>query len=253
MNVRPARAESYDDEISLVDLAAVLVRSRRYFYIVFALVFGVGLAWALLAPAQYQYVSLFQTAQLSSNNYVESPETTIAVIKSQWLPEAKANYHDAHGKMLGVDVTLTNPEGTALIRLESEATGDSKDAVASLHQFLLDQVQGSLETKIKQKKASLEQNLAATQRVIEQLMASESGGNALAAAYDRQISLQGRLDSLADTSTLIIARESSEPVGPKRGLIVAISMSLAIIAGVFFTFFAEFLGRVREAVSEQPH
>ncbi|MDG5499219.1 lipopolysaccharide biosynthesis protein [Marinobacter sp. BGYM27] len=252
MNARPDRAEVYDHEISLVDLAAVLVRRRRYFYTVFVLVFGVGLAWALLAPAQYQYISLFQTAQTSSNEYVESPATTIAVIKSRWLPEAEADYYKKNGKSLAVGVTLTNPEGTGLVRLESEAASDAKSAVASLHQFLLDNMQESLQAKIKQKKASLEQNLAATQRVVEKLMTSENGGNALAAAFDRQSSLQGKLDSLTDTSNLTIARASSEPIGPKRILIVVVSILLALMAGVFFAFMAEFFGRVRRVVRSNP-
>lgn len=247
MNAHPDRAEVYDDEISLVDLAAILVRRRRYFYIVFVLVVGAGLALALLAPAQYQYVSLFQTAQLTSNEYVEAPGTTIAIIESQWLPEAKANYHEKYGSSLRIDVTLTNPEGTGLIRLESEATSDAKESVASLHQALLDNVQESLQAKIKQKKASLEQNLAATQRVIEQLMGSDNGGNALASAYDRQINLQGKMDSLTDISNLTIARKSSEPKGPKRLLLTAVSILLAIIAGVFFVFMTEFFERVRSA------
>ncbi|MGQ7274398.1 lipopolysaccharide biosynthesis protein [Marinobacter sp. V034] len=251
MNARSDHTALHDDEISLVELAAVLVRRRRYFYIVFVLVFGVGMVWALLAPAQYQYVSLFQTAKLSSNEYLELPATTIAVIKSQWLPEAKATYYKKHGQALGIDVVLTNPEGTGLIRLESEATSDAKDPVTALHQFLLDSIQESLQTKIKQKKASLEQSLTATHRVIEQLMSSDNGGNALAAAYERQISLQGKLDSLTDTSNLTVAREGSEPIGPKRALIVAMSILLALIAGVFFVFMAEFFGRVRYAVVGQ--
>lgn len=251
MEPRPNQV-AFDDEISLVDLAAVLVRRRRYFYTVFVLIFGFGLAWALLAPSQYQYVSLFQTAQLSSSEYLEPPATTIAVIKSQWLPDAKANYHEKHGSLLGVNVTLTNPEGTGLIRFESEATSDAKNAVASLHQLLVDNVQESLQAKIKQKKTSLKQNLEATHRVIEQLMTSDNGGNALAAAYDRQISLQGKLDSLTGTSNLTIARESSEPTGPKRVLIAALSILLALMAGVFSVFMAEFFGRVRRAVTEQP-
>ncbi|MGP4846112.1 lipopolysaccharide biosynthesis protein [Marinobacter sp. 1Y8] len=249
MEARPNQV-AFDDEISLVDLAAVLVRRRRYFYIAFVLIFGVGLAWALLAPAQYQYVSLFQTAQLSSNNYLEPPATTIAVIRSQWLPEARANYHKKHGQALGVDVALTNPEGTGLIRLDSEATSDAEDAVTSLHEFLLDNIQKSLQAKIKQKKESLEQSLAATQRVIEQLMSSENGGNALAAAYDRQSSLQGKLDSLTDTSNLTVVRKSSEPSGPKRFLIAVISAFLALIGGVCIVFISEFVGRVRRMVAE---
>lgn len=240
-----------DDEISLVDLAAVIVRRRRYFYIIFVSIFGIGLVWALSAATQYQYVSLFQTAQLSSSEYLEPPATTISIIKSQWLPEAKANYHDAHGRSLRIGVTLSNPEGTGLVRLETEATTDLKGEVASLHQFLLESVQESLQAKIKRKKASIEQSLAANQRVIEQLMAAENGGNALAAAYGRQSSLQGKLDSLTDTSSLTVARASSEPIGPKRIPIVMISILLGLTGGVFGVFMAEFFGRVRRAVTEE--
>ncbi|CAN0601213.1 unnamed protein product, partial [Ectocarpus sp. 12 AP-2014] len=67
----------YDDEISLVDLAATFIKRRRIFYVVFLVITLGGLAYALLAKETYQYTSLLQVAEKSSGKFLEEPATTI--------------------------------------------------------------------------------------------------------------------------------------------------------------------------------
>ncbi len=77
----------YDDEISLVDLAATFLKRRRVFDAVLFSVLLAGIVYAVLMPEKYDYVSLVKLAEKAPGNYVDNPAAIIATLESQWLPE----------------------------------------------------------------------------------------------------------------------------------------------------------------------
>ena len=96
--------DRYSDEISLVDLAAVFIRRRRVFYAVFLLCTLGGLAYALLTPEKFNYVSLVQLAEKNSGTSIQSPETVIATLEARWLPEQQVLHFGENEEKLPFDV-----------------------------------------------------------------------------------------------------------------------------------------------------
>lgn len=74
----------YDDEISLVDLAATFLKRRRVFYVVFIAITLAGIAYAIVTPEKYEYVTLAKLAEKSGGEYIEEPSTVIAELDSLW-------------------------------------------------------------------------------------------------------------------------------------------------------------------------
>uniref|UniRef100_UPI0024696AEF Wzz/FepE/Etk N-terminal domain-containing protein n=1 Tax=Chromohalobacter sp. 296-RDG TaxID=2994062 RepID=UPI0024696AEF len=56
-------ADWRDDEISLVDLAVILIRRWKAMAVIFVVVVALAVAAAFLLPSQYQYSSLYSVAE----------------------------------------------------------------------------------------------------------------------------------------------------------------------------------------------
>ncbi len=236
------------DEISLVDLAAIIVRRRRIFYVMFVLITAVGLAYALLAKETYSYTSLLHVAEKNADEYLEEPKTTMATLESRWLPEQQASFRAENDQRLPLSVSFSNPEDTGLIRFSSETTREFKQIAEGVHQHLLNKVQERQNALIERERARLQGRIASVEGAIEALQGGSDTGTAIAEALERKIDLEGELDSLKGPEVLVVSRESVDKTGPARVLIMVIALVLAGVFGVVGTFLAEFGRSVRAAL-----
>ena len=251
MDNTPERRPTYDDEISLVDLATTFIRRRRVFYVVFLVTTLAGLAYALLlVPEKYEYVSLYQVAEVDSGKTVEAPATTIATLENRWFPEIQATYRQTEEKKLPLGVSFSNPENTGLIRIASEASPENAALVEKTHERLIDQLKERQQALLNREKQSLENRIDAIDRAVESLQGGEDTGSAIAEAYEKRVELEGKLEGLSPGEALVVSRESAERKGTSKGLIVVLAAILGGMMGVFLAFFSEFVALVREQLSE---
>lgn len=237
--------QRYDDEISLIDLAATFVKRRRIFYTVFLVCILAGIAYAFVTEETYQYTSLIQIAEKGSEKFLEPPATTIATLESRWLPEQEVIYRSENDAKLPFTTKFANPENTGLIRLTSESSPKYAEDVKSVHQYLIEQVQQRHNGLLEREKRSLESRMRSIDQSIEALKSGQDTGQALAEAFDMKTRLQSDLEALKSTETLVLARQSADKTGPARSLIVVLAALLGLMGGVFLAFFSEFIIAVR--------
>lgn len=251
MDKTPQSRSTYDDEISLVDLAITFIRRRRVFYVAFLVTTLAGLAYALLlVPDKYEYVSLVQLAEVDSGETVEEPATTIATLENRWFPEIQATYRETEDKKLPFEVSFSNPEDTGLIRMASEASPENAELVKETHEKLIGQVKELQQVLIAREKKNLESRIEAIDWALESLQGGEDTGSAIAEAYQKKVELEGKLEGLSPGETLIASRESAEHKGTSRGLIVVLTAVLGGMMGVFLVFFSQFVALVREQIEK---
>lgn len=251
MNSTPEQRPQYEGEISLVDLAAIFIRRRRVFYVVFAMITLGGFAYAVFAEETYRYTSLLHVAEKGSGKYIEGPLTTIATLENRWLPEQEALFRAEADEKLPFNVSFSNPEETGLIRIISEASPDDKDAVESIHQNLIEQIQKRQSALLAREKSSLQSRLESVGRAIETLQGSQDSGTAIAEAFERKVELEGELEALKETEVLAVNRQSADKTGPNRVLILALALTLAGIFGIISAFLAQFGSLVRSALDSE--
>ena len=244
----PSRPQ-YDDEISLVDLATTFLRRRRVFYVIFAMVSLVGVAYALFAPEKYEYVTLMKLAEKANGKYVEEPATIIAELDSLWVPDLQAVYHAENSRNLPFKLTATNPEDTGLVRIVSEASPTESELVERNHRKLIERLSSEQEQALSRLRKSLEKQIASLDSTIKMLEEGENTGDAIASAVEKQLALESDLQSLSPFEALVVSRQSGENAGPSRSLIVVLSIMLGLMAGVFIAFLAEFIGLVRNQLA----
>ncbi len=241
---------SYDDEISLVDLASTFLKRRRFFYLVFFVTLLAGVIYAVLMPQKYEYVSLVKLAERGAGSAIEKPGVVIATLENRWLPEYRAAYDDEHKERMPIKVRFQNPENTNFVRIVTEAAEAEVGALREAHSSLIAELEKSQALAVSNLRQSLKAQIDSLSSSIDMLRGTQDAGAAIAAAVEKRLSLESTLKSVQTMETLAIGRQGSEPAGPARSLIVLLSGMLGLIAGVFCAFFAEFASLVRAQLSD---
>lgn len=246
-------ANGFQGEISLVDLATILVRRIWLFFVLFVLFAVGGVVISLVLPEQYEYVSLYQIAEKETNEPVEKPENSVAVLESQKLPELAAAYKAERGEKLPFTIRFQNPEDTSLIRITSEAMREDSADVTAIHEALLGHIQNRHEALIDGVRGKLQTRIASVKRTLEALRETPDAGPAVAEVMQKQVELEGELAALTSGEVLVVGRESVERVAPNRKLIAILAVVLGFIFALIAVYFVEFASLVKRALREPKH
>ncbi|MBD3655370.1 Wzz/FepE/Etk N-terminal domain-containing protein [Marinobacter sp.] len=241
----------YNDEISLVDLAATFVRRRRVFYVTFLVVTLLAVVYALMTPAKYEYVSLLQLAEDGEGEYLEEPGAVVATLENRWIPEEAATFTQINERRLPFKVKVYNPKDTGLIKLSTETTEQQATLVTELHTSLINSVIERQQQLIERSRKVLESRIASQGKVVESLQAlgsSENSATALASAIQKQAELESDMESLKPAQSLVTSRQSTDGKGPSKALVVVLGALLGVMGGVFLAFFSEFIVLVRDSL-----
>jgi capsular polysaccharide biosynthesis protein len=239
-----------DDEISLVDLASTFLKRRRIFYVVFLLTLTAGVLYAILMPAKYDHVTLYNLAEKEAGSFIEKPATVIATLENRWLPEVEATYLAVHDQPIPFDVVFSNPENTGLVRIVSEAEPANSDDVKQVHDQLIEKLEQTQSVAVSTLKSNLEKQIESLTSTIERLEGGQDVGAAIADAVNKRLSLDVLLHSIQPAELLVLNRQMAERKGPARSLIVVLAAMLGLMGGIFLSFFAEFVSLVRANLSE---
>lgn len=241
-----------DDEISLVDIAMILIKRWKLMTVTFAVVVLVALAYALMMERNYEYVSIYQVAEQTSGA-LEPPVTLVAMVSNLYLGPVTRQLRTAESlERLPFDVSVSNPSDTLLIRLASESSEEHGALVEAMHTTLLERIKTGQQSQLNRRRASLERQLENAQRSLEAAKDSTSENAAdLVATYSNRVGeIEERLAQLSEGQIAQIAVQSLEPTGTGRSLIMALAIVLGGMLAVMSAFFMQFAVAVRESLAE---
>src|SRR5690554_6523012 len=131
-----------NDEISLVDLAKILVRRWKIMVVTFLLVVLAALAYVLIVERTYNFVSIFQVAEQAPRGdsavaALEAPGSVVAKVNNLYIGPVTRELRESAGlERLPFEVSTSNPSDTLLVRLSSEAKEADSDLVTQMHEAL---------------------------------------------------------------------------------------------------------------------
>lgn len=262
MNESPnGQASRYaaDDEISLVDLAKILIRRWKIMTVTFMVIVLGALTYALLLERSYEYVSIYQVAEQApsesdDSGALELPATVVAKVTNLYLGPVTRELLSAENlESLPFDVTVTNPSDTLLVRLTSEATKAHDALVETMHESLLDRISASQESQLERHRTSLERQLENAQLSLEAAKNSSSAtaGELVASYSNRVAELEDRLAMLREGQVAQTAVQSLGPTGTGRSLIMALAIVLGAMMAVMGAFFMQFAAAVRDSLGDE--
>lgn len=254
MQQRDAQFHSYpDDEISLVDLAKILIKRRWTLLITAAVIVLVALIFALLREPNYTYTSIYKIAETERGKALESPESLIEQAQNLYWPNVSRAYQAENNlKSMPFKLAVNNPKDTLLILLSSEASEASQAKIEALHQQVIEALQQQQQQAVKTTVERLQRQTETTQKLLDQAEQSDSdkAADMIASYTERLFALEDRKQSLQEGQVLQVAAVGERAKGIGKSLILALGIVLGGIFGIMAAFFAEFAARVRQSLQE---
>lgn len=250
------RGTYHDDEISLVDLAKILIHRRWWFVGTSVLVVVLALAFALLTRGnpEYQYSSIYQQAETEPGRSITSSASVIQQLESLDWPNYQRRYKEENSvDKLPFDLDINNPDNTTLITLSSAATEEHRAQVVNLHETLLESAAGRQQAALERQQSQLERSIERVSTLLERVENADSDAAVeMAANYsDRLFDLERELENLTEGEVIEYAAQGEERESTSSILILALGVVLGGIVGIMAAFFAEFIVRVRESLAAE--
>ncbi len=247
------KPESPQQDIDLVALAATLVQNRSCFLAVFLIVFLVGAAYAWLAPAKYEHVSLIQVANKFGDGErqpLEPKAATLALISNQWLPELQSQHLAETGDELPFDIRVESPQESVLIELVSIGVEKHETLIKETHQYLLEKTAKHLSQVVDDTETQLRREVQSIETLVNTLDDQRNSAEALAALLPQKYRLERDLRSLRDAELLVVARQGHEKVSPERLFILVGSGIAGLVLGIVAALFVRFACTVRNQLHD---
>ena len=223
-----------DDEISLVDLAKILVRRKLVFFITWALVILLSVGYVIyskpkpLPPSTNDLVDFTTSIAIGYKTptvFIEPMSAIQTLIQDAYLPSIQ------HEKGINLDIQVNfqerrtiSEDSSNILQLITRAAKENQPQVEVLHQAITEQL------------------IERHQMIAKQLLSQS-------------------ISTSSDTATLIVPSSlaklavplSHEPLEASRTspkLIFALGIVLGGMLGLISAFMAEFIGRVRKSLVE---
>jgi hypothetical protein len=249
-----AHRSSANEEISVVDLAKILIRRWKLITVTFTLVVLAALAYALLTPKTYDYISLYRVALKADQNVLESPAAVMAKANNLYLGVVTRSLLDGEGlRSLPFETSLSNPNDTFLVRLVSQAAESDVMLVQSLHEHTLAQIAEGQQALLEERKVTLERQLNNAKRSLELAQDSTSPFAAdLVTNFSEKVAdLEDRIAQLQPGQKIQVAVRSLEPTGTSRRLIMMLAIVFGGVLAVMAAFLVQFAVAVKNIMQEE--
>lgn len=268
------------EEISLYEIGLILSRRWRLISTLFVVISLAAAAIAMVLPKRYMFTSMFEIGQVAGTRLLESPEVVRMRLDKSIIPRVRR-------EMYGADVSASAQfkvdiiAGQGIVTVSSTAPLRDQKKVQAAHSAILDALTAFHTLRFEQEINAL---LLPLQNSVPALMEQEqdlqqqiariiqpSGENVekppeqvfllalrltdlrqeLAQLRTRLADRKRELESIRlasrDTRVVEVASQSARPLGPGRGVIVALGCMLGLMAGVIAAFAVDFFGNARRA------
>lgn len=266
---QPQRGTYQDDEISLIDLAKILIRRRWWLIGTSGVIVLLALVFALInrnGGIAYHYNSIYQLAETSPGNALGSTSSLIQRVQTFHWPDFRRSYMEENGletvAELPFDLSVENPASTTLITLRSVALDADEEEVKVLHRHLLDEINKHQKEIFERERRKLNQQIDRTENMLnraqEDLAQAEFDSPAMILTQEitdyteRLFTLQDRLEDLTPGEVVqMVGRGDRGDTGSLSGvLILVLGILLGGFAGIMAAFTAEFVVKVRESLKK---
>jgi uncharacterized protein involved in exopolysaccharide biosynthesis len=216
-------------EVSLIDLALVFIRFKKVFFLAFSSILLLALIVALVLPEKYQYTTLVQLAEKSSDEPMESPGALVGWLQYSVLPRTETMYKEQRSRKIPFDLVVEIPDDTMLLKLTSQAEAAEENDLGRIHQSILNEIIQRQKLAAERYLEGLSRQLASVNETIELLREMEDSGAALPDAIERKAEIEQKISFLEEAEAITVAQPSMEPVSRSPLFIIVIG---GLLAGV---------------------
>lgn len=231
-------------DISLVDLTVIIVRRWKLFLLVLLCGVLATVGYVFVATEKQTSIGVYQLAKDGDGKHLTDAASVVSRMSSVWVPDLVLQ-HENEGN-LAPSVTVSNPDNTGLIRLQTLAPENQSDLVASIHKDLLERLDGWQVTVFRKTESGIERRINRHVDAIEEMLKESGPSEAVAVLVEDKIKLEYRLDRMEKGEILSVASRGEDDATTSRALIVVVGLLAAIVVATLLSFLAEFVSVVRK-------
>ena len=227
-----------DDEISLVDLAKILVRRKLWFFLTWLLVVSLAVAYGLLTGSQTQgstnnqdrfaYTTTMVIGYKTPTVFIEPMSAIQTLIKDAYMPlvQQRDELNRFSVSIHFQERRNINEEGSNILQLATRASSDQQSFIEELHKEIAEKL------------------IDRHQFIADQLLKQAAD------------SVSDHMGSVLPTSLATLAiplklkQSPSETNTTNTKLIIIIGIVLGFVLGIIVAFFAEFVSLVKTSLKE---
>jgi uncharacterized protein involved in exopolysaccharide biosynthesis len=233
-----------NDDITFIELAAILISHSTIFFFVFLVFFLSGLGYVFTMKETYQLNSVFEIGFYDMNSPIESAESVKLKLEQGLIPiEIESIVAKLKAKPTFI-INISNPKDTLLIQLSSPVNDENISLHTKLHENTINQLISEHSILVKDRRASITLSLSQLQIEIDQQIKLKNN-NSISILYDKKLSLRGTLISIEDTQIRVLGQRSSKPIGYNKKFVLFIVSIFSVLIAIFIALFVEFTKRVR--------
>ncbi len=239
------------DEISLIDLAMVLVRRKKMIAVIIIIITALGAVMALAKPKTYTFRTSIEIGNQVVNGTIlpfESTQNLLAKIKYSFVPQILSMEKLSQSGERKYTIRSSVPKSSDIIVLEVEGTEGQAKILTNIlkeitkksiqdHERIYDAVKQNFTFLKMQAEGEIALLNTEKDRRTEEILLLKNSID----TYNL------KLANLRNTREVSFPMRSIEPTGISRKFIVIIAALAGIFIAVFSSFFAEFVSKVKKA------
>ncbi len=261
----------FEDEIDLVDLALALWRRKWTVVVVAVAITALAALFAFArgeAVKPTSFASIYSLPKTSGGSgedrYVIEPGAVMQVTQRVFVPKSLKTDREANPaeEARELEVKLDQPEDTALVVLETEATEAEAARVEALHESITDRIAGLVESEVEALRGKLdrriemlETRLANAESLAESLAQTDGDLADISLEISKVkadlLSAELEKSSLNGGRLVELGQQRELEGGISSALIVALGAILGLFAGLFAALVANFIAAARERLQAQ--
>jgi len=236
-------------DLSLVELGAILVRRKYWFFLSAALIFVVLLIAYLQREEQAQYISLYQVPKTAEGKEIGEPEAVANQVAMNWSLDLAGDPR-VTGKWKEIDLSASYDEDSSMIRIESTALASQRENVKEFHRSLLSNADRIFADAVDIRTKRIESQLARVNDTMAMLQDKSDASEAIVFAMEKKMQLHEKLDFLTSGNVVSIGYSPENVKGISAKALLLLGGVAALIIGIAVAFLVEFIARVRAKVRE---
>ena len=242
---------STNNEISLVDLAIILVRRKKMIAVIIIIAIAFGVTSALLKPRTYTInttVEIGSQFHAGTTTNLESPETLLAKLNYGYVPQILNSYRASNPSDTSIyEIIVDVPTGSEIVILKMEGTEKKNELMKTL---LLNTTEMIIQDHFKIYERIKQNFITSIAQANSEITSINSEKNAseekIQLLKNRIESYNSQLANLQNSRVIAPPTSSLEPTGGSRKPVVIVTAFAGVFLAIFAAFFAEFIATVRE-------
>ncbi|MFK5986671.1 MAG: Wzz/FepE/Etk N-terminal domain-containing protein [Pseudomonadota bacterium] len=238
-----------DNDVSLVDLANILVDKRKIISLIFLIFLILGAAATLLISKKYTYsISIEIGSQVINDSFqnFEPPESLLAKLQHSFIPQVLNDYRTSHlddGKKYKIDGSI--PTNSNIIVLEANGTAIQAELLSKLLQQTTNKAIGDHNRIYLSLKNNLTSRLNDLRSKLSNLGTDDNHIAEKTMIQHNIDSFSSQLANLRNTREMSPPMKSFETTNIHSVLILFIASFFGLFIGILGAFFSEFISKLK--------